>query len=341
MARFQTQYVCQQCGVSQPKWSGQCPNCKAWNSLVEEVVERKSTKGTKSTRSTRGDSAKLVRMSELQPEKRAIERWTTGLLEFDRVLGGGVVPGSVVLVAGEPGIGKSTLLTQLALQAGQKNSKFEIRNSKISPEVMYVCGEESPEQISMRVGRLGKAKQAQIAFLPSTDVDQIVEVAAQEKPGLVVVDSIQTLTTGDLTGMAGSVAQVRETAGRLIALAKQSGAAVFVVGHVTKEGTIAGPKVLEHMVDTVVELTGERTGRFRILRAVKNRFGATDEVGVFSMEEQGMVDVANPSGAFLEESQAGKPGSAVVVVMEGTRPVLVEIQALTVETLSPGVWPKG
>ena len=187
----------------------------------------------------------------------------------------------------------------------------------------------------MRIRRIQNSKlktqTSNISFLPSTNVDEIVEVASREKPGLLVVDSIQTLITDDMTGMAGSVAQVRECAGRLIALAKASGAAVFLVGHVTKEGTIAGPKVLEHMVDTVVELTGERTGRFRILRAVKNRFGATDEVGVFSMEEQGMIDVANPSGAFLEESQAGKPGSVVVVVMEGTRPVLVEIQALTVE----------
>jgi len=286
---------------------------------VEELVETRGKK--QDSRINSRTTVKAVRLSELGADKIKIDRFSSGSSEFDRVLGGGIVPGSVVLVAGEPGIGKSTLLTQLALRQAQEKLI-----------TLYVCGEESPDQVAMRIRRMGKAKNQEMLMLPTTDVDQIVAVAEKEKPGLMIVDSIQTLTTGDLAGMAGSVGQVRESGNRLIALAKNSGTAVFVVGHVTKDGTVAGPKVLEHMVDAVLTLEGEKTGMWRILRAQKYRFGATDEVGVFEMREEGMMDVANPSGLFLEESQAGVAGSAVVALMEGTRPVMVEIQALTVES---------
>jgi len=228
----------------------------------------------------------------------------------------------VVLVAGEPGIGKSTLLTQLVMHAS-------------NDKALYVCGEESVEQVRLRVERLGKltsTKTEQLYFLPEMDVDTIVAEAKELKPGLMVVDSIQTLSTGDLEGMAGSVGQVRECTLRLVELAKKANITTFIVGHVTKEGTIAGPKVLEHMVDVVVQLWGDEDRAWRFAKTQKNRFGATDEVAVFEMAESGMVDVANPSGVFLEEIQSGVPGSAVVSLMEGTRPILVEIQALVVES---------
>ena len=311
-----TIYRCQQCGFDNPKWAGQCGQCKAWNSLVEEIKE---VGGKRHEARKRASGGRVVKIAELNIRKEQGQRLATGMHEFDRVLGGGIVTGSVILVAGEPGIGKSTLLTQLSMNVGVP--------------VLYVCGEESPDQVALRVKRLGQAKN--LGLLSETDVDLIVETARREKPGLMVVDSVQTLTSDDLMGMAGSVGQVRECASRLMRLAKDEGISVFLVGHVTKEGTVAGPKVLEHMVDVVVELTGERIGRFRILRTLKNRFGATDEVGVFAMEDTGLVEVTNPSGAFLEESQAGMPGSAVVVLLEGTRPVLVEVQALAVKSFLP------
>lgn len=237
------------------------------------------------------------------------------------MLGGGMVAGSVVLLAGHPGIGKSTILTQLALSVG------------VSGTVLYVCGEESPEQVKLRVDRLVGEKLPDIRLLASVDTDEIVAtIESLENLSLVIVDSIQSLSSEDLSGMAGSVGQVRESSNRLIRAAKDTQVPIFLVGHVTKEGSIAGPKVLEHMVDVVLELSGERTGAFRILRTVKNRFGATDEVGVFAMGDTGMREVVNPSEAFLEESQSGVPGSVVVAVMEGTRPILVEIQALVVSS---------
>ena len=328
MSKFQTVYVCQQCGSSTPKWAGQCPQCKAWNSLVEETRE---TRHQKPVTSRSGKPGKVVRLEDLTLRKDRGQRIQTGSLELDRVLGGGIVPGSVVLVAGEPGIGKSTLLTQLSIKAGKKQG-----------EVLYVCGEESPDQVALRVRRLAPDDGLRItdnsknlALLAETDVDLIIEAARREKPTIMIVDSVQTLSSEDLSGMAGSVGQVRECTLRLMRLAKDEGVSVFLVGHVTKEGSVAGPKVLEHMVDVVLDLTGERAGRFRLLRTLKNRFGATDEVGVFEMGEGGLSDVTNPSGAFLEESQAGKPGSSVVVVMEGTRPVLVEVQALAVKSFLP------
>ncbi len=296
--------------------------------MVEEV--KTEVRGNKrGTRATQGGS-RVVKLSEVSRDVKNEVRVTTGSDELNRVLGGGMVSGSVVLVAGEPGVGKSTLLTQLAIHVGSKTSS-----------VLYVCGEESVEQIKLRVERLTRGKKEEAAlkneaenlyFLPELNVDQIVMEAEALKPTFMVVDSIQTLSTGDLTGMAGSVGQVRESALRLIELAKRENITTFIVGHVTKEGTIAGPKVLEHMVDVVLNLTGDEDRQWRFAKTQKNRFGPIDEVGVFEMTEKGMEDVANPSGVFVEEVQSGVPGSAVACLMEGTRPVLVEIQALVVES---------
>ena len=320
MAKSRTVYVCQSCSAQHSKWQGRCSQCKSWNSLVEEVItEIKQTK-----RKSFGQSASVVNLVEISKKKKTIKRYSAGTGEMDRVLGGGIVPGSVVLVAGEPGIGKRTLLAQLTINQVLQDKK-----------VLYVCGEESPDQVALRVGRLKKAarlKGKNFLMLAETNVDVVRASAEQERPDLIVVDSIQTLFTADLSGMAGSVGQVRESANRLISYAKKFDVPVFIVGHVTKEGSIAGPKVLEHMVDSVLTIEGEKNGMWRILRAYKNRFGPTDEVGVFAMSDKGMEDVENPSGAFLEESQAGRPGSAVIALMEGTRPVLVEVQALVVQS---------
>lgn len=317
MAKSATVYECENCGAQRPKWSGQCSDCGKWNTLVETVVIP-SKSGKKLSTPHLG---KPLMLSQVQVRPGNTSRVSTGMGEFDRVLGGGIVAGSVVLLAGHPGIGKSTILTQLALSMGQVGT------------VLYVCGEESPEQVKLRVDRLPASKQLDIRLLPSVDVDEIVAtVESMDQLSLVIVDSIQSLSSEELTGMAGSVGQVRESTNRLIRTAKTQQVPVFLVGHVTKEGSIAGPKVLEHMVDVVLELSGERTGAFRIMRTIKNRFGATDEVGVFAMGDAGMREVTNPSEAFLEESQVGTPGSVVVALMEGTRPILVEIQALVVSS---------
>jgi DNA repair protein RadA/Sms len=360
MAKVRTVYVCQNCGAEHSKWAGQCSQCGEWNTLVEEISQKSKVKSQKLGGRTQSASSQVVRLSELKHTPQSRGRILTGSGEFDRVLGGGIVPGSVVLVGGEPGIGKSTLLTQVAMKivqgstsrdpsaAGKRASSRHAQDdeddlksisssSNKQGEVLYVCGEESVNQVGLRVDRLGemsndKDQMTNLLLMAETDVDVVVATIEQEKPVVVIIDSIQTMTTGDLTGMAGSVGQVRESALRLITVAKQTGTAVFLVGHVTKEGSIAGPKVLEHMIDAVVTITGERTGLWRILRTFKNRFGPTDEVGVMRQGEAGMEDVVNPSEAFLEESQQGKPGSVVVVLMEGTRPVLVEVQALCVKS---------
>jgi DNA repair protein RadA/Sms len=321
MARGASVFVCQQCGVSTPKWSGQCPSCGVWNSLVETVVSTSRVKG----KGRRAKSAvKPVKLSEV--EGISEKRIPTNIGEFDRVLGGGIVPGSVILVAGEPGIGKSTLLTQLALRlAGLAKGK----------QILYVCGEESPAQIKMRIDRIsdgakGIERRVNLLFLPEVNVDVVIASVEKEKPGLVIVDSIQTMVTQDLTSSAGSISQTSECTSRLLDVAKRQAIPMLLVGHVTKEGSIAGPKVLEHMVDTVLELSGDRQHEFRLLRASKNRFGATDEVGIFVMEDSGMHEVANPSDRFLADRQKKVPGSSIVCVLEGTRPMLVEIQALVV-----------
>ena len=340
MPKEKSVFVCQNCGSETPKWSGQCPTCGQWNTLVETVVFTK-VKGQKSkVKSLTGD---VIKLSEIKLTSTTNQRLSTGIGEFDRVLGGGIVPGSITLVAGEPGIGKSTLLTQLALNVGKVQKVGEARKeernntSRTLPtshtSILYVCGEESPEQVKLRVDRLPSNRSTNLLLLPETNVDIICATIGNEKGiGLVIIDSIQSLFTEDLTGTAGSVGQVRESAQRLLRIGKQLRLPIFLVGHVTKEGSIAGPKVLEHLVDTVLELTGERTTAFRILHAAKNRFGPTDEIGVFEMAASGLKEITNPSQAFLEESQTGVPGSAVVVIMEGTRPVLVEIQALVVKS---------
>jgi DNA repair protein RadA/Sms len=303
-----TRFVCQNCGNEALKWAGRCNGCGEWNTLVETVV---STKKSNSRFSISQPRHQVVKFQDIKGKD--VVRVKSGIGELDRVLGGGLVPGSVVLLAGEPGIGKSTLLTQLAVKLGQS--------------VLYVCGEESPEQIKMRIMRLGRGGD-KLAFLPTIDVDEVVASAGQ--PALMIVDSIQTMATADLTGMAGSVGQIRECAFRLLNFAKNSGTVVFLVGHITKEGAIAGPKILEHLVDTVLYLEGDRRHEFRILRSQKNRFGSVDEVGVFQMTDAGLQEFANPSDIFLEERQKNVAGSCVAVVMEGTRPMLVEIQALVV-----------
>lgn len=307
---------------------------------METVVFTK-VKGQKSkVKSLTGD---VIKLSEIKLTSTTNQRLSTGIGEFDRVLGGGIVPGSITLVAGEPGIGKSTLLTQLALNVGKVQKVGEARKeernntSRTLPtshtSILYVCGEESPEQVKLRVDRLPSNRSTNLLLLPETNVDTICATLENEQGiKLVIIDSIQSLFTEDLTGTAGSVGQVRESAQRLLRIGKQLRLPIFLVGHVTKEGSIAGPKVLEHLVDTVLELTGERTTAFRILHAAKNRFGPTDEIGVFEMAASGLKEITNPSQAFLEESQTGVPGSAVVVIMEGTRPVLVEIQALVVKS---------
>ena len=322
MPKTSTRFVCQNCGNEALKWAGRCNGCGEWNTLVETTVS--TTRPAKRRRSGTISSTQPIKFTDVKGKE--FVRVKSGIGELDRVLGGGLVPGSVVLLAGEPGIGKSTLLTQLALKVEGSD-----------PSTLYVCGEESPEQIKMRILRLKFTSEVKksatsevsgLSFLPTTDVDEVI--ASAGRPGLLIVDSIQTMATTDLTGMAGSVGQIRECAFRLLNYAKETGTVVFLVGHITKEGVIAGPKILEHLVDTVLYFEGNRRHEFRILRSQKNRFGSVDEVGVFLMNDSGLSEVTNPSDIFLEERQTNVAGSCVAVVMEGTRPMLVEIQALVV-----------
>ncbi len=347
MAKSSSVFVCQECSYTSPKWLGQCPECGKWNAFEETVQESKGQKGKGLGGSRSTGSAQVLRFSNVQEYDAMLHRISTGMEEFDRVLGGGVVFGSVVLIGGEPGIGKSTLLTRLTLNILMnnriKNDELSIKNEE--RKVLYVAGEESPEQISLRIQRMSqtaKSKeqtvlnwQENLLFVTSTDVDEITATIEREKPTLVIVDSIQTLSTADLSGATGSIGQLKESTDRLTRCAKQHNIPVFLVGHVTKEGSIAGPKVLEHMVDSVLELSGERTGQYRILRAIKNRFGATDEVGIFVHTDAGLEEVTNPSASFLEERVEGAAGSALVSVVEGTRPILIEVQALVVRSELP------
>ena len=303
-------YICQQCGYQSRKWLGRCPQCGEWESLVEEVV----TTGQKGAHSF----AEPVPL-HLAPDGDE-ERISTGIEELDRVLGGGVVPGSVVLIGGEPGIGKSTLLLHLLAAIAEGGRK-----------VLYVSGEESPRQIKMRARRLGAIHPDE--FLATENrVEHIIAMTRTMKPSLLAVDSIQTLICEELASSPGSVTQVRESAYQLLGMAKKENIPVVLVGHVTKEGAIAGPKVLEHMVDTVLYFEGDRSHAFRILRTVKNRFGSTNEIGVFEMKEEGLVQVSNPSEIFLAERPLDEPGSVVLPSVEGTRPILVEVQALVSPT---------
>lgn len=322
MVKARRNYTCQQCGYRSLSFLGRCPNCGAWNSLVEEVEEVVSEK---SKGKSRKKAVKPQRLTEIEVAR--IKRLSTGFGELDRVLGtsgqaSGLVPGAVVLLAGDPGIGKSTLLLQTASNIASKKR-----------QVIYISGEESAGQIKIRADRLG-LNSTNLLILSETDADVILASLEREKKktSLLIADSIQTLFTSDLRGVPGSVGQVKEVARRLTEFAKKNHLPVILVGHVTKEGTVAGPMVLEHLVDVVLFFEGERTGSLRILRSFKNRFGPTDEVGVFTMEEKGLFEVKNPSELFLEEADEvkKKPGRVVVVTLEGTRPLLVEIQALTV-----------
>lgn len=314
MAKPKTSYVCQQCGYTSPGYLGRCPNCGTWNSLVETIEERRpGAAGVRSRAATRAQPLASVGSAET-------ERIGVPIDEVNRVLGGGLVAGSLVLVGGDPGIGKSTLVLQTAAAlAGQIGT------------VLYVSAEESAQQIRLRADRLGLAND-DLWVLSETNLTEVLAAADEHQPGLLIVDSIQTVYLDDLSSAAGSVSQVRECTARLMQWAKPKNVPVLIIGHVTKEGTIAGPRVLEHMVDAVLYLEGDRFHQYRILRAVKNRFGSTDEVGVFEMAEVGLREVPNPSEAFLEERSGTATGSTVAVTMEGTRPILVEVQALTTAT---------
>lgn len=315
MPKTHTRYVCQQCGRVSAGFMGRCPQCGSFNSMVEEIVSDEPI--SKSIGRGLGGRSLPRRIGEISGETE--ERISVPIGEFARVLGGGIVPGSIVLVSGDPGIGKSTLVLQLAMLMADKL------------RVLYVSGEESERQIKMRAARIQPDTKTlgDLFLVTETNLDTIFEHNREIKPDLLIVDSIQAVYLPELESAAGSVSQVRECANRLRELAKTSGPAVFVIGHVTKEGTIAGPRVLEHIVDTVLYLEGDRFQAYRLLRSVKNRFGATAEVGVFEMVERGLAEVTNPSEAFLAERMVNAAGSAIAVTMEGTRPLLVEVQGLT------------
>ena len=314
MAKAKTAYVCNQCGAEYTKWQGQCESCGAWNTLSEFVVEpAKSAGAVKRTGYAGAAPSRIVPLTEVAAEAEV--RTQVGIGELDRVLGGGLVQGSVVLVGGDPGIGKSTLLLQVLGALGARLS------------TLYVSGEESLAQIAARAQRLGLPLE-NLRCLAETCVERIVDNAQKDTPKVLVIDSIQTIWTELLTAAPGSVSQVRESAARLVRYAKETGTSIFLVGHVTKEGGIAGPRVLEHMVDAVLYFEGESGSRFRVLRAFKNRFGAVNELGVFAMGDKGLREVPNPSAIFLSAHAGPTPGSAVMVTREGTRPLLVEVQAL-------------
>jgi DNA repair protein RadA/Sms len=320
MAKAKTLYTCTECGASEPKWQGQCPGCLAWNTLVETLEETVSTNRYANKFDGLTQSASLQKISSIQAAD--IARQATGISEFDRVLGGGLVEGGVVLIGGDPGIGKSTLLLQVLCHLGR------------SAQAIYVSGEESPQQIAMRAKRLG-LDASEVELLAEINLEKILATLQTHKPNIAVIDSIQTVYSEALTSAPGSVAQVRECSAQLTRLAKQLGITVILVGHVTKDGTLAGPRVLEHIVDTVLYFEGDQNSSFRLIRAFKNRFGAVNELGVFAMTEKGLREVANPSALFLSHHDSQVAGSCITVTMEGTRPLLIEIQALVDESHAP------
>ncbi|HEM3207398.1 DNA repair protein RadA [Streptococcus suis] len=315
IAKKKTTFVCQSCEYHSPKYLGRCPNCGSWSSFVEEVevAEVKNERVSLTGEKTR--PMKLNEVSSIQ-----VARTKTNMEEFNRVLGGGVVPGSLVLIGGDPGIGKSTLLLQVSTQLSTIGT------------VLYVSGEESAQQIKLRAERLGDID-SEFYLYAETNMQSIRTEIEKIKPDFLIIDSIQTIMSSDISSVQGSVSQVREVTNELMQIAKTNNIATFIVGHMTKEGTLAGPRTLEHMVDTVLYFEGERQHTFRILRAVKNRFGSTNEIGIFEMQSQGLVEVLNPSEVFLEERLDGATGSAIVVTMEGTRPILAEVQALVTPTM--------
>ena len=313
---IKTVYTCQTCGYETPKWMGKCPDCGEWHTFVEETKTSKRTPGVASKGVVA--SAEVIAVSAI--DSRDESRILTGINELDRALGGGLVPGTLILIGGDPGIGKSTLMLQAMHGLSQDGQK-----------VLYVSGEESVRQLGLRSKRLSTLS-ADILAVSEIEIDAILAIIEKTRPGVIVIDSIQTMYSADLTSAPGSVSQVRESAMRLMLMAKHKGIPTFLVGHVTKEGAIAGPRLLEHMVDTVLYFEGDRNHVFRILRAVKNRFGSTNEIGVFEMKENGLNEVDNPSAIFLSERPEASPGSVVTSSMEGTRPILVELQALASST---------
>ncbi|MET0366249.1 MAG: DNA repair protein RadA [Sphingobium sp.] len=318
MAKAKRKYVCQQCGAQSPRWQGQCDDCGGWNTLVEEAPVT-----VFSARHDLGSGGRAITLVGLDSEIALPDRLPTGIAEFDRSLGGGLVSGSATLIGGDPGIGKSTLLLQTAANVARNGHR-----------VVYVSGEEAADQVRLRARRLGLGD-APVALASATSVRDILTTLTEgQAPALVIIDSIQTMHSDVIDSAPGTVSQVRESAHELIRFAKQQGSAVILVGHVTKDGSLAGPRVLEHMVDTVLAFEGERSHQYRILRAIKNRFGGTDEIGVFAMGELGLSEVPNPSALFLTNREEMVTGATVFPAMEGTRPVLVEIQALTVRIAS-------
>jgi DNA repair protein RadA/Sms len=312
MAKIKTVYTCSFCGTQSPKWLGKCPDCDQWNTFYEE----KQSVAKNSSRTATGAAPLALHTIATQPD----DRTPTGISELDRVLGGGLVPGAVILIGGDPGIGKSTLVLQALTKMSETGRK-----------VLYVSGEESARQIRMRAERLGRLPE-NVLILAETSLEHINTHISECEPGVLVIDSVQTVYSSELESAPGSVSQLRETSSRLIQHAKRTDTATFLIGHVTKDGAIAGPRVLEHMVDTVLYFEGDRGHSYRILRAVKNRFGSTDEIGVFEMSAAGLVEVTSPSELFISERRNQSPGSAVIPSMEGTRPILIEIQALVAPT---------
>lgn len=304
-------FFCKECGYESSKWLGQCPGCKEWNTFSEEVIAVKKQRGTAMKE---GGLVKPLSLHEVDSKEEV--RISTNMKELNRVLGGGIVKGSLVLVGGDPGIGKSTLLLQMCQKLSEQKRA-----------VLYVSGEESAKQIKMRADRIGNFEK-EFSLLCEVDMEHIEQVIRNEKPEVVIIDSIQTMSMDTVESAAGSVGQVREVTGRLMQIAKICDIAIFIVGHVTKEGVVAGPRTLEHMVDTVLYFEGDRSAVYRILRAVKNRFGSTNEIGMFEMKSEGLIEVENPSQIMLSGKPSNAPGSLVVCALEGTRPVLIEIQAL-------------
>lgn len=318
MAKLKTRYICQECGYETARWLGKCPGCNQWNTLVETPMEAQAEAPERKLKQARGSGAEPVRLSDI--EERENPRVKSGVGELDRVLGGGIVPGSMTLVGGEPGIGKSTLLLQVAAH---------LAGTGLS--VLYVSGEESARQIKLRAQRL-ELELGSLMMLAENDISNVMDQMQRLRPDFVVVDSIQTMYRPDMASAPGSVPQVRESAALLMRAAKSDGCSIFIVGHVTKEGAIAGPRVLEHMVDCVLYFEGERQNQYRILRAVKNRFGSINEIGIFEMRRLGMVEVPHPSEMLLSQRAHGQSGSVVLCALEGTRPVLVDVQALVAPT---------
>lgn len=316
-SKMTTVFFCQSCGYESSKWMGQCPGCREWNTFVEEKISAKSV-GTVSGAAARREETKPSKLSDIALQDE--ERLSTHIKELDRVLGGGIVSGSLILVGGDPGIGKSTLLLQVCRNIAQDNRK-----------VLYISGEESLKQIKIRANRIGEFSES-LLLLCETNLGVIEETIRRIEPDITIIDSIQTVYQENVSSAPGSVSQVREATNVFLQLAKGLGSSIFIVGHVTKEGTVAGPRVLEHMVDTVLYFEGDRHASYRILRGVKNRFGSTNEIGVFEMQEQGLIEVANPSEFMLEGKPEGASGSIVSCSMEGTRPILIEIQALVCRT---------